>query len=85
MMMWTPPPLQVTGSRELGDAHRTQDRDPTGPGYQVWPTRYSQEAQEAWLKLDCPICLFSCVLVLVLDHNLLDGELFFRVLFSKPC
>ena len=27
---------QVTGSREMGDAHRTQDRDPTGPaGYKV--------------------------------------------------
>jgi len=27
-------PYEVTGSREMGDAHRTQDRDPTGPaGY----------------------------------------------------
>ena len=27
---------QVTGSREIGDAHRTQDKDPTGPaGYKV--------------------------------------------------
>ena len=28
--------IQVTGSREIGDAHRTQDKDPTGPaGYKV--------------------------------------------------
>merc|ERR1712061_794945 len=24
-------PYEVTGSREIGDAHRTQDKDPTGP------------------------------------------------------
>ena len=30
------PKSQVTGSREIGDAHRTQDKDPTGPaGYKV--------------------------------------------------
>ena len=28
--------IQVTGSREIGDAHRTQDKDPTGPaGHKV--------------------------------------------------